>query len=147
MPFPRWPGNNRSRLQQLGRTYDRLAFDRALLLWLHLALGFAAAFMYFSTLDFSHFSWWGRVSLYLISHSALAWIPYLISGVYSRRRLPATQPGFWLFVLVLLAGTAAVGYFYLTPMIHDLPVFGVALVQTTAYIAAASVLLGPEMDD
>jgi hypothetical protein len=147
MRFRLLPSNRRSPAQRLGVDYDRLVFDRALLMWLHVVLGFVAAFMYLSTRDHGRLSWWSRVGIYLVSQSAVAWIPYLISGVYSRRHLPARQSGICLFVLVLLAGTAAVGYYYLTPMVNELPVFAVMLIQTAAYIAAAIVFLGREMDE
>jgi hypothetical protein len=32
-------------------------------------------------------------------------------------------------------------------MIHDIPVFGAIVIQTTAYVVAASVFLGREMDE
>jgi hypothetical protein len=140
-----WPKNRRSPPQQLGVDYDRLMFNRALLLWLHFALGLTAAFMYLSTFDHSHLRWWGRFGIHLVSLSNLSWIPYLISGVYSRRRLPARQFGIWLFVLSLLAGTAAMGYFYLTAMVNEIPVFGAIIIQTAAYVVAAQVLLGRDM--
>lgn len=128
--------------QQLGIDYDRLVYSRSLLLWLHLALGLAAALIYLGTFDHSRLAWWGRAGIYLVSQSALAWIPYLVSGIYSRRRLPARPSGTWLFMLILLSGTVGVGCFYLTPMVHEIPVFSAILVQTAAYVLAASVLLG-----
>ena len=84
--------------------------------------------------------------MYLFLQAAPAWIPYLISGVYSRRRLPARRSGFWLFVLVLLVGTAAVGYFYLAPM-NEIPLVGAILVQTAAYAMAALFFLGRDMGE
>jgi hypothetical protein len=70
------PTTRRSPSHGLGVDYDRLVFDRALLLWVHSALGLAAALMYFSTFDHSHLRWWGRVGTYLVLQPALAWIPY-----------------------------------------------------------------------
>jgi drug/metabolite transporter (DMT)-like permease len=147
MRFRLMPTDRRSPSHDRGVDYDRLVFDRALLLWLHFALGLVAALMYLSTFDHSHLSWWSRVGIYLVLQSAPAWLPYVISGVNSRRHLPARRSGLWLFVLILFAGTAAMGYFYLTLMIHDIPVFGAIVIQTTAYVVAASVFLGREMDE
>ena len=139
-----FPADRRSPGRQVGADYDRLVFDRTLLMWLHVALGLGAALMYLSTLDNSRLLGMRRFGTYILLKTALSWIPYLISGAYSWRHLPARRSGIWLFILILVAGTVAVGYIYLT---HYLPVLGVVLVQTAVYGAAAQLFLGRDMDD
>jgi hypothetical protein len=151
MRLPALPSDRRSPARRLGASYDHLVFNRSLLLWLHVVLALAAALMYLTTIDTSHLRWWrrGAAEVALLRSSA-SLVPYMVSAAVSRRFATARRFGIWLFALVLVAGTVAVGYFYVTRMVDEVPVVGTltaVLVQTAIYLIAAIVFLARDIED
>jgi hypothetical protein len=68
--------------------------------------------------------------------------PYLISVAFSRRRVTAARAGPWVFALILVAGTGATGYFYLTRYEQTaIDTLSAILLQTSVYVLAAILLL------
>jgi hypothetical protein len=100
----------------LGARYDRLVFERRLLVWVHLLLGFAAALSYLSTLDL-HFRFWrsggGAV---LMGRLLPPMLPYLVSATYTRTLVAVDRLGLWLFMGTLVVTTGAVCYWYAGPV-------------------------------
>ena len=147
----RSPASDQRTSAQRGADFDHFMFNRSVLLWAHLALAFAAALMYMTTLDNSWLKWWrrGAGDIELI-RSIPAMIPYIVSGVLSRRLITGRRFGIWIFVAVLVAGTAAVGYLYMTGTVDKLPVLGTlatVTVQTVVFGLAAVILLARECGD
>ena len=100
--------------------YERLVFNRRLLLFAHVLLGLFAAFWYLSYIDFSHFMYWRRsAGLAVILVSAPASLPYLVSGVYSWRVVTDRRLGLWVFLMVLVAGAVLV---HLLVVCHEHPI-------------------------
>jgi hypothetical protein len=146
------PSRKLSPPQQLGVSYDHVVVNHGMLAWLHLILGLAAALAYLSTFDTTHFRWWRRsAGMVVLMHSSGSLLPYLVSGLFSRRLVMARRIGVWLFALVLMGGTAAVGYFYLTRSLDDdefiYRMAAVVLAQTAVYVLAARGLLGGSADE
>jgi hypothetical protein len=151
MRFRALPNGKRSPAQQLAISYRYVVFNRALLFWCHLVLGAAAVLIYLSTMNIgvSDLNWRpGRgynSALKFLLRCSPAFVPYLISVAFSRRRVTTARAGPWLFLLVLVAGTGAIGYFYLTR--YEATAIGLVfavLLQTAAYVLAAVVLLPRE---
>ena len=146
MPFSTSPTDKRAPAHQVGVSYDHLAFNRAVLFWLHLVLGVAAALVYISTIDTTHLRWWRRgAGLILLIRSSGPLVPYVVSGVFSRRVATANRFGIWLFALVLVLGTAAIAYFYLTRTVQVGSAFlmlEILFVQGGLYCLAARALFG-----
>jgi hypothetical protein len=146
MRFRAQPSNKPSPAQRLGVSYNHVLANRALLLWCHLLLGTAATLIYLSTLDIRNLNWMpGRGynnSLVVTLRCIPVIFPYLISVAFSRRRVTAARAGPWVFALILVAGTGATGYFYLTRYEQTaIDTLSAILLQTSVYVLAAILLL------
>jgi hypothetical protein len=125
--------------------YERLGFNRRLLVFAHALLGLFTAFWYLSNIDLSHFMYWRRnAGLAVILISAPATFPYLVSGVYSWRVVTGRRLGIWVFLMVLVAGAVLVNLFVSGRLGIDVGEVGIlqaAGLQTVAYVLAAEMLL------
>jgi hypothetical protein len=136
--------DTRPAAQRVGINYDHIVFNRALLLWSHIILGFAAAMVYLGT-HLGHFQYWRTARpLVAVVCSAPGAIPYLISGLLVRRLVTSRLFGTWMFVVVLVGGTGAVAYHYVTrsaegPHIFDTLI--VVVIQTAVFLVAAAICL------
>jgi hypothetical protein len=96
-----------------GVLFDRWMFNRALLLWVHIALATIAGLLYLSSTDLTRFAYWRRsASAGSVMIAAIALMPYLLSAVHSRRLVSHLRVRLWIFVAVLAAGTIGIGYWY-----------------------------------
>ena len=129
----------------VGPDYDRLVINRTFLLWLHVVLGVALGIAYVSTLDYSHFRWWSRWSQQaLLIRCFVPVVPYLISVIFSRRVVTQHRIGVVIFTVVLVAGTVAAGYCYISRFsdgIFGSGTLAVVAIQIIIYILAAIILL------
>jgi hypothetical protein len=127
--------------QRIGTKYDRLVLYRAFLLWFQLTLGFAVGLLFLSTVNLSHFRYWGgRAAVAALLIGLGPAMPYLISAAFSRRLVTSNRLSIWLYIIILLLGTVMVSYVYLLGLNQTygtLPVIGA---QTLLYMVAASVL-------
>jgi uncharacterized membrane protein len=72
-------------------------------------------------------------------------LPYLFSVVLSRRLVTQRQLGVWIFIAILLAGTAVAGYWYMTDLVHEAGLYGtleLVLAQSCVYLMAAVLCFG-----
>jgi hypothetical protein len=115
-----------------GVLYDRWIFNRALLLWAHIALAIIARLLYLSSTDLTHFAYWRRsASAGSLMIAAIAMMPYLLSAVHSRRLVSHLRVRLCIFRAVLTAGTIGMGYWYVGgPREANEP-------MTTLYVIAA----------
>ena len=125
--------------------YERLVFNRRLLVVAHVLVGLFATFWYLSHIDFSHFLYWRRgASLAVIFISAPATLPYLVSAVYSWRVVTDRRPGVWVFLMVLVAGAVLVNLLVSGRLgidVREVGMLQAAGLQTAAYVWAAEMLL------
>jgi hypothetical protein len=97
-----------------GVVYDRWVFNRSLLVWAHVVLAIVAGLLYLdSTNVVNHIAYWrrGAAGSYVLL-AATAMLPYLFSAIYSWNRVSHRRLGLWIFILILVVGTVAVGYWY-----------------------------------
>jgi|SRR5580658_7415139 hypothetical protein len=124
-----------------GVLYDRLVFQRLLLVWVHIALAIVAGLLYLSAANLQHFAYWRpRASMAAVAMASIPMLPYLLSGIHSRDLVSGQRLGFWIFVLVLVIGTGVVGYWYVSGVnaAHDAKsTVGVISVQSLAYLWSA----------
>ena len=125
--------------------YERLVFNRRLLVFAHVLVGLFAALWYLSHIDFSHFMYWRRgAGLAVIFVSAPATLPYLVSAVYSWRVVTDRRPGVWVFLMVLVAGAVLVNLLVSGRLgidVREVGMLQAAGLQTAAYVWAAEMLL------
>lgn len=125
--------------------YDRFVFNRKLLVFAHILVGFCAAFWYLSHIDFSHFAYWRRgAGTAVIMIAAPAILPYLISAVYSWRVVTDRRLGVWAFLVVLIAGAVLVNLLILGLLgidVREVGTLQTAALQTGLYVWAAELLL------
>ncbi len=125
--------------------YDRLLFNRKLLIWVHLLLGGLSAFSYLFHIDLSHFPYWRRGATFgVLMICVPAIFPYLISGVYSWRVVTHRRLGVWVFLSVLVVGAIFVNLLFAGSLgvdVHQVGVFQTAALQTGLYVLAAEFLL------
>jgi hypothetical protein len=125
--------------------YERLVFNRRLLVFAHVLLGLFAVFWYLSYIDLSHFMYWRRgASFAVIFISAPATLPYLVSGVYSWRVVTDRRLGIWVFLTVLVAGAVLVNLLVsgrLAINVREVGILQAIALQTVAYVWSAEMLL------
>lgn len=125
--------------------YERLVFNRRLLVFAHVLLGLFGVFWYLSYIDFSHFMYWRRgAGLAVIVVSAPATLPYLVSGVYSWRVVTDRRLGISVFLMVLVAGAVLVDLLVsgcLGIDVREVGILQAIALQTVAYVWAAEMLL------
>src|SRR5579872_5316584 len=97
-----------------GLILSRWAFHRALLLWTHAMLAVALTVTELSRVNLTSLHYWRRgASTVVLIRVAAAWVPYLISAVYSVRVVTYLRLRFWSFFAVLLIGAAAQELYFL----------------------------------
>jgi hypothetical protein len=127
--------------RSIGEEYDRLVRHRGFLLWLQLGLALAVCLVFLSTLNLSHFTYWGRrAGVAALLLGAAPMIPYLISAGLSRRVITSSRPRVWLFVATLLVGTAIVSYIYITGQNHTYGTITIVTAQTLVYAMAVGTI-------
>jgi len=125
--------------------YDKFVFNRRLLVFAHVVVGFLAAFWYLSHIDLSHFPYWRRgAGFAIILISAPATLPYLVSAVYSWRVVTYRSLGVWIFLGVLVAGAVLVNLLVTGRLgidAHEVGIVQAATLQGVLYVCAAEMLL------
>jgi hypothetical protein len=125
--------------------YERLVFNRKLLVFAHILVGFFSAVVYLSRVDLAGFPYWrSRAGLGIIFIAAPAIVPYAISAVYSWRVATHRRLGVWLFLIVLVAVSVLMGLIF--SGILGIDVRGIewlftAAAQAGVYVWAAELLL------
>jgi hypothetical protein len=135
----RRPGN-------FGAQYDRLLLQRSALIWAHAILCALLAVVHLGTMDLSHFAYWhqGAAMLLLLRSSGTA-LPYLISGIYSCRRVSHHWSGVIVFVLVLIAGTCGAAYWYIgrvSQYTGPIGTFAMEFLQIILFVSASRLCFG-----
>ena len=125
--------------------YDQFVFNRRLLVFAHVVVGFLAAFWYLSHIDLSHLPYWRRgASFAVILISAPATLPYLVSAVYSWRVVTYRSLGVWIFLVVLVAGAVLVNLLIAGRLgidVHEVGIVQGVTLQGLLYVCAAEMLL------
>jgi hypothetical protein len=111
------------------------------LLWLHIALALLVCFIFLSKLDWRDFPYWRRrADIVTVMRGFAPTLPYVISALVSRAFVGPKRLAVWLFIAILLAGTATVSYLYMTGS-GPYSVAMIIVLQTTTYLIAALLLL------
>lgn len=117
-----------------------LNFDRRIVIYAHCVLGLVSGFVYLGTQDLRHFAYWGRGGATVAMFRTLpAFLPYLVSLLFSYRLVGYVRLRTWLFIGVLVSGTAVGVALRLHPT-PDTPFNVVVVMQAFAYCFAAGAL-------
>lgn len=129
-------------------SYDRLAFHRKLLVFMHLVLGCGATLIYLNQVDFASFAYWRpRSALGVLFIAAPPIIPYAVSGIHAWHVVTARRLGMYLFLIVLLAGAIVNALIFLGAFdisVDGSTVLWVVIVQTLVYFWGGELLLTME---
>jgi hypothetical protein len=130
------------------REFDRLIFNRAALLWLHVICALTVGIAFLSVQDFSHLAYWTRGGALGVSiAAAIPMLPYWMSSYQSRRRVNYHRRGFFIFCVIILLGTGFVVYLYLSePILHTGQAsIGLSVVQMVLYVGMVGSCLGNDI--
>ncbi|HZR04019.1 MAG TPA: hypothetical protein VFA81_12710 [Burkholderiales bacterium] len=124
---------------------QRLVFNRKLVVFVHVMVGFLSALWYLSQIDLGHFAYWqSRAGMSVVLIGAPAIVPYVVSGVYAFRVVTHRRLRLLLFLLLLVAGAVVMGLLFSGGFGIKLSGFDVlttAATQAGAYVWAAELLL------
>ena len=128
------------------RTIDeRLLFNRKLLTFAHVMVGFLSALWYLTQNDLGHYPYWqSRAGLGILLMASPAVVPYVVSGVYAWRVVTHRRLGVLVFLVLLVAGAVLVGLLSsgaLGIKFSAVDWLATAMGQAFAYVWAAELLL------
>jgi hypothetical protein len=128
---------------------ERRLAHRRLLAWVHATQALLITFLYLSQVNFGGFVYTTRgagVSVIILAAPAL--LPYVISGIFSRRVVTDDRVRLVIFIFVLTAGTVFIGFLLLGTFgtFSRLGLLGVFVLQTLGYVGIANVLWSVQRD-
>ncbi len=125
--------------------YERLVFNRKLVVFAHALLAFLSALVFLANVNLSGFPYSrSRSGLYLVLALAPPIVPYLISGVYSWRVATFSRIRVLLFLLVLVLGSVLMGLEFMDAFgtgVDRSTLLLMLVVQCGAYLWAAEWIL------
>jgi len=128
--------------------HKRQVFNRKLLVFVHVLVGFLSAVFYLSQIDLVSFPYWrSRAGLGVIFIAMPAIVPYAVSAVYSWRVATHLRLGVWLFLVVLVMVSVLVGLLFSGAFeinIHGPEWLFTVAGQAGLYVWAAELLLHVE---
>jgi|ERR1700685_148352 hypothetical protein len=135
----------RQRFDASAMSQSRLATHRSLLLWVHIVFAGICGLAFLSRFNFSAGAWLGgRSGIRMLFWALPAFIPYILSGIHSRRIVGTGRLGLALFLCVLVAGTALASLIFLNiiPVESGFMTMNAVITgQAVAYILLAQLLL------
>lgn len=130
---------------RLALQYERLVTNRALLTATHVVLALAVAAAYLSRLYFPSLPFIGGVGGTGIAAALVPpLLPYLISGIHSRKLVTPKRPKLLGFIAFLVVSTALLTFLLLGRFgsFGWEALFAVFVGQTVAYVWGANILFG-----
>jgi hypothetical protein len=128
-----------------GNTYDHLIAQRWLLLWVHITAAAVLAAIYLKLTPFGRVPFCVRLcGVIVIVRASVVIVPYVISGIFSRRLISPRRIPAALFAAVLALGAVVQGIVITEAQPEDrlLLALVVSFVEILVFVFAARVLFG-----